>query len=122
MKPMNIQQIKKLALYLMLGLFLIGCQPLETNPPETTLNESSTSETQIEELSSYTSKDEVALYIYTFEKLPDNFITKQQAMKLGWDNSKGNLWEIPFCFLPQHFAEKGICSWMMCRWRNSKKK
>jgi len=94
MKPMNIQQIKKLALYLMLGLFLIGCQPLETNPPETTLNESSTSETQIEELSSYTSKDEVALYIYTFEKLPDNFITKQQAMKLGWDNSKGNLWEV----------------------------
>ena len=44
-----------------------------------------------DEAGSYTSKDEVALYLYTYGHLPDNFITKNEAKKLGWDNSKGNL-------------------------------
>jgi len=33
----------------------------------------------------YTSKEDVALYIHTYGKLPSNFITKQEAEKLGWD-------------------------------------
>ena len=45
----------------------------------------------VEEGESYTSKDEVALYIYGFECLPDNFITKNEAKDLGWSSSKGNL-------------------------------
>lgn len=49
---------------------------------------------KVEENKSYTSKDEVALYIYKFKKLPSNFITKSEAKKLGWDSSKGNLGEI----------------------------
>ena len=32
----------------------------------------------------YTSKDDVALYIHTYGKLPKNFITKTEAQKLGW--------------------------------------
>lgn len=32
----------------------------------------------------YTSKDEVALYLHTYGKLPDNYITKKEAEKLGW--------------------------------------
>lgn len=32
----------------------------------------------------YTSKDEVALYIHTYNQLPNNFITKKMAQKLGW--------------------------------------
>ena len=32
----------------------------------------------------YYSKDEVALYIYTYGHLPENFITKSEAKKLGW--------------------------------------
>jgi len=32
----------------------------------------------------YTSKADVALYIHTFNKLPKNFITKAQALALGW--------------------------------------
>ena len=32
----------------------------------------------------YYSKDDVALYIYTYGKLPDNFITKSEAQDLGW--------------------------------------
>ena len=33
---------------------------------------------------SYSSAQDVALYIHTYGKLPDNFITKDEARKLGW--------------------------------------
>ena len=33
----------------------------------------------------YTTKDDVALYIYTYGELPKNFITKKEAQKLGWE-------------------------------------
>lgn len=36
----------------------------------------------------YTSKEEVALYIHTFNHLPSNFITKKQAKELGWEGGK----------------------------------
>ncbi|MEE3496024.1 MAG: ribonuclease domain-containing protein [Butyrivibrio sp.] len=39
---------------------------------------------EIAEDGSYTSKDDVALYIHTYGKLPSNFITKAEAKKLGW--------------------------------------
>lgn len=32
----------------------------------------------------YYSKDEVALYIYTYQCLPSNYITKKEAENLGW--------------------------------------
>ena len=32
----------------------------------------------------YTTKEDVALYIYTYGKLPANFITKDEAQDLGW--------------------------------------
>lgn len=44
---------------------------------------SSASQT-IAEDGTYTTKDDVALYIYTYGKLPENFITKKAAKKLGW--------------------------------------
>ena len=49
---------------------------------------------EIDEHGSYTSKDEVALYIHTYGHLPDNYITKKQAEKLGWDNRAGNLQDV----------------------------
>ncbi|MBP7176378.1 MAG: hypothetical protein KBA53_09250 [Thermoclostridium sp.] len=33
---------------------------------------------------SYTTKEDVGLYIHQYGKLPENFITKQEARKLGW--------------------------------------
>lgn len=42
----------------------------------------------------YVTKQEVAAYIHKFQQLPPNFITKQEAQKLGWDNSRGNLWQV----------------------------
>lgn len=32
----------------------------------------------------YTAKEDVALYIHTYNRLPDNFITKKEAQELGW--------------------------------------
>ena len=45
----------------------------------------------IDENGVYTSKDEVALYIHTYGKLPQNFITKAKAQELGWEG--GPLWD-----------------------------
>lgn len=33
---------------------------------------------------SYTAKEDVALYIHTYGRLPGNFITKKEAQELGW--------------------------------------
>ncbi len=51
-------------------------------------------ELQIEEDGTYTSKEEVAAYLHEFEHLPDNYITKKEARKLGWESSLGNLDEV----------------------------
>lgn len=48
----------------------------------------------IEEDGSYTTRDEVALYLHTYGRLPDNYITKKDAENLGWDSKKGNLWDV----------------------------
>ena len=39
---------------------------------------------QIDEDGTYTTKDDVALYIHTYGHLPSNFITKKDAQALGW--------------------------------------
>ena len=38
----------------------------------------------IDEDGSFTSKEEVALYIHTYGRLPGNFISKKEAQALGW--------------------------------------
>ena len=48
----------------------------------------------VDEDETYTSKLEVAAYIYQFGHLPDNFIKKNKAKKLGWVSSEGNLDEV----------------------------
>ena len=46
------------------------------------------------ESGSYTTPEDVAEYIHTFGTLPHNFIKKDDAIALGWDSKKGNLWEV----------------------------
>lgn len=36
----------------------------------------------------------VAEYIHKYNKLPSNYITKNEARELGWESEKGNLWEV----------------------------
>lgn len=49
----------------------------ETSPPET-------GEEKITEDGKYYSKNDVALYIHTYGKLPSNFVTKSKAQDAGW--------------------------------------
>ena len=65
--------------------------PAET--PAETPTETPTEPT-IDENGRYTSPEDVALYIHLYGKLPSNFITKNKAKDLGWDSSKGNLWDV----------------------------
>ena len=48
-------------------------------------------EVKIAEDGHYDSRDDVALYIHTYNKLPSNYVTKKEAKKMGWNSSKGNL-------------------------------
>ena len=47
--------------------------------------EAVTEETPIPEDGSYTTKEDVALYLLTYGHLPNNFVTKSEAEKAGWN-------------------------------------
>lgn len=55
--------------------------PAETLPAETP---EIPVEAALSEDGSYTTKEDVALYLHLYGHLPDNFITKREAEKLGW--------------------------------------
>ena len=73
----------------LLCLASLGC--VAPSNDSMSIERSSTVGLSVVEDGSYTSKDEVALYIHEFGHLPDNFITKTAAKKAGWVSSKGNL-------------------------------
>ena len=54
------------------------------NTPAGTETGNAKSGLTVDENGTYTSKDEVALYIHTYGHLPSNFITKKDAQKEGW--------------------------------------
>ncbi len=54
--------------------------PAEEEPPR-----EAGSETAISKDGSYTTKEDVALYIYTYGCLPGNFVSKNQARDAGWN-------------------------------------
>ncbi len=49
------------------------------------VQELSAGETALDPEGSYTSREDVALYIHTYGCLPFNFMTKQEARELGWE-------------------------------------
>jgi len=89
-----------LALVLSFSLFA-GCaapvgttEPAQTEilltqpaAPETEAAETEPAETEayIDPYGSYTTKEDVALYIHLYGELPLNFMTKKQARDLGWE-------------------------------------
>lgn len=71
--------MRKIVLSLILTLVLLsGCAP----------------KTEVSYGESYSSKEEVALYLWTYSELPPNYITKDEAYELGWKPSQQNLWEV----------------------------
>ncbi len=78
-----------LAIVLIAGILtgiLAACgSVLETPDPHTEPGESGSEPTVIlDEDGIYSSKDDVALYIHLYGKLPSNYITKKEAQELGW--------------------------------------
>ena len=61
--------------------------PMETEPVETEPVQTEPEETQalLDPDGWYYSAEDVALYLVTYGELPSNFITKNQARKLGWE-------------------------------------
>ena len=64
----------------------------ESMPEQTTANTDDTpqdpdcgEEPALDPDASYTTKEDVALYIYLYGCLPQNFITKNEARELGWE-------------------------------------
>lgn len=64
--------------------------PTETEPPAEETPD------LIDEDGWYDTPEDVAEYIHTYGKLPDNFITKDEARDLGWVSSEGNLWDVAY--------------------------
>jgi len=63
---------------------VVNTYPTEVIAAEETLA-SPSGETQLDPYGSYTSKEDVALYIHLYGELPMNFMTKKQARDLGWE-------------------------------------
>ncbi|WP_090676175.1 ribonuclease domain-containing protein [Paenibacillus tianmuensis] len=76
---MSLLKVMKFVLFALLSLLLLaGCGSLQKNAQSQGL----------------TSFEDVANYIKAHNKLPDNFITKDEAKNLGWDPQKGNLHKV----------------------------
>lgn len=97
-KFFKLKPLSAIALMLLVSVLLGSCSFLLL-PDATTQNadtsalpivESTTSAkeseapTQLDENGSYTTKEDVALYIHLYGKLPQNFMTKSEARSLGW--------------------------------------
>lgn len=88
MKRMNRLLVWLLALLMTLSLTACGddFSAEEPLPPtdQTEQEQQQRPAAQLDEAGSYTSKEDVALYIHLYGRLPDNFITKKEAQALGW--------------------------------------
>lgn len=82
--------------WILLLLFgITGCNRTGLNEPTTAIGssvedvknetEGTEASVHIEKDGTYDTADEVALYLVTYHMLPSNYITKEEARKLGWD-------------------------------------
>ncbi len=90
MKKRNLTALLSLILAVILGIAGLFQGGSHATPPETaTLPAASATVQSGNELldftGSYTTKEDVALYIHQYGTLPGNFITKAEAGKLGWE-------------------------------------
>ena len=82
-----------LAYYLLPGGVTTTPQSAETPRPTDVLSlvTAAPGETQAETLDedgSYTTKEDVALYVHTYGHLPPNFVTKKEAEAAGWKGGR----------------------------------
>ena len=79
------KRLLALLLAMMMALSLFGCGGTLTEDPGYAPETVQTQPELLDEDGWYYSAEEVALYLYTYGCLPDNFITKNEARDLGWE-------------------------------------
>lgn len=96
------QHIFRIVLIVLSALLLLlsaaGCSAASggkrSNAEQTSQAETGRDRQKVTEDGEYSQKEDVALYLHLFEHLPDNYISKSEAKKLGWVSTKGNLWDV----------------------------
>ena len=85
------RKLLSLLLALLLSLSLVGCGVLgevDWDKVAESMQSGDTSaqdeQLAVTEEGHYTTKEDVALYLWVFGHLPDNFMTKKEAQQLGW--------------------------------------
>lgn len=99
------QGIKRGLILILIALFIFGAlyftnhqaaeEPIQTAQPEASavvtpeaieppLASSEPEDALLDENGSYTTKEDVALYLHQYGHLPSNFMTKKEAQALGW--------------------------------------
>lgn len=63
----------------------VSIQQTVADVPETVVLPDAEAESLLDPDGSYTTKEDVALYIHTYGCLPQNFMTKKEAQALGWE-------------------------------------
>ncbi len=81
-----------LPIAVIIALVLTGCSSIGNTPGGNPSGQQDTKKIEID--GAYSKPEEVAEYIHTYHKLPGNYLTKKQAIALGWESSKGNLWDV----------------------------
>ena len=114
-----------------LAIFLLfGCGPAQTQESRADMpvhqeqaGQAETSALALDKDGSYTSKEDVALYIHIYGTLPGNFITKKEAENAGWVSREGNLWDVapgksirgsPFGNYEEILPDKDGRKWFKC--------
>lgn len=86
---MKLKKLLSLLLALALLLSLAACGSNDTTSTTTSAVQDTTAAAEetgpyLDPDGTYTTKEDVALYIHLYGKLPGNFITKSEARQLGW--------------------------------------
>lgn len=88
----TLRRLAALSMLFTLFVFaLCGCTRGNNAPAAVSASSVAESQSMPDEDGSYTSKEDVALYLHTYGHLPGNFLTKKEAQSRGWEASKGNL-------------------------------
>ena len=74
-----------LVLAFLLALCLGGCRKSAPAGTEPSGNSGTQAEETLDRSGTYDQKDDVALYLHLYGELPENYMTKKEARKLGWN-------------------------------------
>lgn len=91
--------ISILMILLVLLAAMTGCQSGEGQ-------KSGETQVTVEESGQYDSKDQVSAYLQQYGHLPDNYITKKEARKLGWEGGSLEPYAPGKCIGGDHFGNR----------------